>query len=143
MDLMMGPLVWAQAQPGGAGPSSLAPLALRRWCASLTLSSPETVPSFHGLWAFAAALGVLLLVALVVQGPLTALKQLFDIPGHVQLLRQAIRRVWRSGRLVAIAIGLTVLSWTGSQALVYSQESGRTDLLLLTKSRGLGELARE
>src|SRR5205823_6574140 len=33
--------------------------------------------------------------------------------------------------------------WTGAQALVYSVESGKADLLALTKSRGLGELAVE
>ena len=42
----MGPLVWAQAQvqTGGTNPNSLAPLALRRWFAGLTLSSPQVMP---------------------------------------------------------------------------------------------------
>src|SRR5262249_44753682 len=64
-------------------------------------------------------------------------------PGHIRLVRKAIRRVWRAGRLVAITIAFTVLSWTVGQAMVYYQESGKADLLLLTKSRGLGELAVE
>jgi hypothetical protein len=143
MDLMMWSLVWAQVPAGGANPNSLAPLALRRWCAGLTLSSPQIIPGWHGLWAFLAALGVLVLAAVLVQGPIAAVRQLLDLPGHIRLAQAAMRRVWRAGRLVATAIAFTVLSWTGAQALVYSVESGRTDLLLLTRSRGLGELAVE
>jgi hypothetical protein len=143
MDLMIQPLVWAQVQAGGANPMSLVPLALRRWCAGLTLSSPQIIPSWHGLWAFLAALGVLVLVALIVQGPITAIRQLFDLPGHIRLVRDGMRRVWKAGRLVAAAITFTVLSWTGAQAMVFNAESGKTDLLLLTRSRGLGELAVE
>ncbi len=45
--------------------------------------------------------------------------------------------------MVAIAIGLTVLSWTGSQAWIFNQESRKADLILLTKSRRLSELALE
>jgi len=44
------PILWAQATGSSPGPGSLVPLALRRWCASLTLSSTELVPSFSGLW---------------------------------------------------------------------------------------------
>jgi hypothetical protein len=143
MDLLTGPLIWAQAQPGAVNPNSLAPLALRRWCASLTLCSSETIPNYHGLWAFVAALTALVLAAVVFQGPIKALKQLFDLPGHIDLFRKAVRRVWRAGRLVAVAIGFTVLAWTGSQAMMFSQESGKADLVLLTKARGLGELSVE
>ena len=47
-------------------------------------------------------------------------------------------RVWLAGRLIAIVIGFTVLSWTASQALVFMREDGRRlDLILLTKSRAL------
>ena len=86
MDLTMLPLVYAQAQPAVAEPH-FDSLALRRWCSSLTLSSPQAVPSLHGLWAFLAGLGVLLVVALFFQGPSAVLKQLFDLPGHVRLVR--------------------------------------------------------
>jgi hypothetical protein len=118
-------------------------LALRRWCSSLTLSSPQNFPSPHALWAFAAALGVLLLLAASVQGPLATFKQLFDFVGHASLVRRAARRVWITNRLVSIAIAFTVLSWTAGQALVFMQESRKADLILLTKSRGLGELAMD
>ena len=88
--------------------------------------------------------GLLLVLALFFQGPLALLKQLFDLPGHVRLVRKATRRVWRAGRMVSIAIGFTVLSWTASQALVFIRDSGRRlDLILLTKSRRPGELALE
>jgi len=144
MELMTPPLVWAQTQPATANPNSIALLALRRWFSSLTLSSPQPVPGLHGLWAFLAGLGFLLVAALFFQGPVAVLKQLFDLPGHVRLVQKATRRVWRAGRMISIAIGFTVLSWTASQSLVFIRESGRRlDLTLLTKSRRLGELAME
>jgi len=144
MELMPPPLVWAQTQPAAANPNSIALLALRRWFSSLTLSSPEPVPSLHGLWACLAGLGLLLVVSLFFQGPAAVLKQLFDLPGHVRLVQTATRRVWRAGRMISIAIGFTVLSWTASQSLLFIRESGRRlDLGLLTKSRRLGELALE
>jgi hypothetical protein len=142
-DLMTLPLVWAQAQPGAANPNSIYFLALRRWCSSLTLSSPQAAPSLHGPWAFAAGITMLLILAVLCQGPVGALKQLFDVGGHVKLVRTSARRVWRAGRMVSIAIGFTVLAWTASQAMVFAQESRRLDLVALTKSRALGELAFE
>jgi hypothetical protein len=45
--------------------------------------------------------------------------------------------------MVAIAIGMTVLSWTGSQSVTYNLAQGRDDVIILTKARGLGELAVE
>ncbi len=139
----MGPLVWAQAQTGTTNPNSLAPLALRRWFAGLTLSSPQVVPGFHGLATLLAGLGILLLLAVVAQGPRRAMLQLFDVPGHIRLLRDATRRVWMSTRMVATIITFTVLAWTGAEAMVFQQESGRADLLLLTKARRMGELTVE
>ncbi|MGP0062894.1 MAG: hypothetical protein ACLQGP_04730 [Isosphaeraceae bacterium] len=140
---MMGPLVWAQAQSGAINPNSLAPLALRRWFSGLTLSSPQVMPSFHGLAALLAGLGVLFLLAAIAQGPRKAILQLFDLPGHFRLVRDAMRRVWMSTRMVAGTIAFTVLAWTGAQAMVYNQEGGRADLLLLTKARRMGELTVE
>ena len=118
-------------------------LALRRWCSSLTLSSPQAFPSLHVLWAFVAGLCALLVLAILFQGPFAALKQVFDLVGHASLVRKAARRVWRASRMVSIAIGFTVVSWTASQAWVFTQESRKADLVMLTKSRGLGELAIE
>ena len=145
MDLMTGLLVWAQAQPASTNPNILnAPaLALRRWCAGLTLSSPQAAPSFHGFGAIVAGLAILFLAAMMAQGPLKALRQLFDVPGHIRLARAGMRRVWRSSRTIAAAILFTVVSWTGAQTAVYYYESGKADLVLLTKSHRLGELALE
>jgi hypothetical protein len=143
MDLMSLPVIWAQAQPAGANPDMLRLLALRRWCSSLTLSSPQVLPDFHGLWAALTGLAILFVLALFLQGPAKVLKQIIDLPGHFRLLRDARRRVWAAGRLVSIAIGFTVVSWTGSQAMVFNRDSGRLDLILLTKLRGLSELAIE
>jgi hypothetical protein len=154
------PLVWAQAAAAGstagtttagagtgaANPAALAYLAFRRWCSGLTLSSPQSVPSLDGLYALLAGLAALLFVAMVMQGPLLALKQLVDLPGHVRLVRRASRRVWRAGRVVAVAITFTVLAWTGSQTMGFLTERsdrGKADLTLLTKSRSGVELAIE
>lgn len=136
--------LWAQAAPSAtAGPTALAPLALRRWYASLTLSAPGTVPDLSGLWAWLAGLAALLLVALVFQGPASALGQLFDIPGHARLVVDATRRTRRAGRMLALVIGTTVLSWTGGQAITYRSDAARDDLVLLTRTRGLGEVGAE
>jgi hypothetical protein len=145
MELMMGPLVWAQTQvqTGGTNPNSLAPLALRRWFAGLTLSSPQVMPGFHGLSALLAGLVILFLTAVIAQGPRRALLQLVDVPGHIRLARDAMRRVWISSRMVATTISFTVVAWTGAQSMVYQHEGGKADLLLLSKSRGRGEIAVE
>lgn len=136
--------LWAQATaPGTTGPTALAPLALRRWYASLTLSGPGTAPDFSGLWAWLAGLAGLLVLAMVVQGPVTALRQLVDVPGHLRLVVDATRRTRRAGWMLAVVIGSTVLSWTGSQAFTYRLDSARDDLVLLTRTRGVGELAME
>ncbi len=136
------PVVWAQTAPG-IGPSSLAPLALRRWCASQTLCSPDASPSLWGLWLWLGGLGALLLLGLLVQGPPSFLRQAFDIPAHFRLLGQALTRLRISARVVAVTIGMTVVAWTGSQTLNYRNEGAKADLQLLTKSRSLSELAIE
>jgi hypothetical protein len=140
------PIVWAQAT-GTTGttapPSSLGPLALSRWLTHLTLSSPEAVPSLFGLWSWLLGLSALLVVAIVVQGPGRALGQMFDIAGHVQLGSRALGRLRRSGRMVALIIGITVLAWTSGQMTRFQDPQGKEDLILLTKARSLGELAVE
>jgi hypothetical protein len=143
MDLITLPLVFAQSDPAATNTSSIYLLALQRWCSSLTLSSPQAFAGPHVIWTIAAGLCTLLLLAILIQGPVTALKQLFDLAGHVSLVRLAAHRVWSASRLVSIAIAFTVVSWTLGQALVFTQESRKADLDLLTKSRGLGELALE
>ena len=143
MDLITIMPVWAQAQPGAANPNTIALLALRRWCGGLTLSSPRMAPDWHGFWVLMAGLAVLLLFALVAQGPVRAFRQLFDIPGHFRLVRDGVRRMRRAGGVVAALIGFMVVSWTGAQSLVFYRESGRADLQALTRSRGHGELAAE
>ena len=134
-------VVWGQS--AGTNPGAFSLLALRRWYTSLTLSSPDPVPSLYGLWSWLAGLGALLLVAMVVQGPGRALGQLFDLPGHFRLLIEAGGRLRRSGRLLAVTIGMTVVAWTASQTVSFAREQGKTDLLLLLKSRGLRPLAIE
>ena len=128
MDLMTGLPIWAQAQAGTANPNAIALLALRRWCGSLTLSSPRSAPGLHGFWALLAGLALLFLVVLVAQGPLRAFRQLLDIPGHIRLVRDGTRRFRRAGRMVAALIGFTVLSWTGAQSLAFLRDGGRDQI---------------
>src|SRR3954453_15166 len=123
MGPIMVPVVWAQA----AAPSqrdALAQLALRRWCSSLTLSAPAPVPGLAAPWAWLLGLAALLAVALLAQGPGRALRQLVDLPGHVRLVAAACDRLRRSGRVVAVTVGVTVLAWTVSQALSYNRPKG-------------------
>lgn len=138
------PVFWAQATGGSvSNPNSLVPLSLRRWFGSLTLSSPESVPSLFGLWAWLGGLSGLLVLAICFQGPGKTLGQVFDVAGLARLGARATWRLRRAGRLLAATIGLTVLSWTGSQSLTYNQEAGRDDLIMLTKARAVGELGFE
>jgi len=153
------PLLWAQAvgggatSPAGAGsasgqanPAAMAMLAFRRWSSGLTLSSPQAVPSLDVVWPFLAGISLLLILAVVLQGPLRALKQLVDVPGHIALVRMATQRVWRAGRLVAAAITVTVVAWTGSQTLGFladRTDRGKAELALLTRSRARLEMALE
>jgi hypothetical protein len=144
MHPMTMPILWAQAQPAApnAG-NTLATLAVRRWFGSQTLSPPQIAPSLNPLLGFIIALTALMLVSCGWQGPARAFRQLFDLPGHIDLFRKALRRLRRSGRMLAIVIAFTVIAWTASQAMTYRQESNRVELLSLVKSRGGVELAVE
>jgi hypothetical protein len=144
MDLLSLPLVWGQADPAAPNLDVAFLLALRRWFSSLTLSAPQSGHALHALPVFLAGLLCLLALAVTFQGPGAALKQLFNLPAHVELVRAATRRVWRAGRVVSIAIGFTVLSWTAAEAVVFlKQDTRRFDPTVLTKARGLGEVALE
>jgi len=146
-------LLWAQATSttttagsgtgtGSAGLASLM-LAFRRWYSSLTLSPPGTAAGLisASLWPWLLGLAGLLAAVLVLQGPARALAQLFDVPGHARLLAAALDRFRRSGRLLAAAVGVSVVGWTASQTFSYSLATGRDDLLLLTKGRRLADVA--
>ncbi len=126
-----------------ADADALALLALKRWLAGGTLSSPGAGPASWGLWVWVLGLLAMLVVAAVAQGPGRALRQLLDLSGLAVLVRAAVARLRRSGRVVAALVGATVLSWTGSEALSFSDPLRMADLLLLRKVKGLTELAFE
>ena len=144
------PWVWAQvmsgATPGGQvaspGAGSLLSLSLRRWFGSLTLSPPSIRPGDFpvGVWAWLGGLGVLLLVAMVAQGPRRALGQLVDFRGHGALLNVALGRVRRSGRLLMVVVGVTVIAWTESQGVRYAG-TGDRDLSVLLADRRISDVA--
>ena len=116
---------------------------MRRWYVSLTLSSPQSVPSLSGLWVWLGGLGGLLVLALMFQGPARAFAQLVDVAGHARLVADSARRLRRAVRVLTAVVGLTVLSWTGSQMLAYDKPQGLEDVIRLTRARHLGELAVE
>jgi hypothetical protein len=101
------------------------------------------MPSLFGLWSWLLGLLAALVLVLLLQGPVRALRQVFDLAGHVRLVSSAFDRLRRAGRMVALTVGATVIAWTLSQTLRFNDPQGRDDLLLLIKARSLGELALE
>ena len=142
MDLTMLPLVYAQAQPAAANPNSMYFLALRRWCSSLTLSSPHQSPASR-LWAFLAGLGGLLVLAILLQGPIGSFEAAFRSCGTCEVGPESgsagVAR--RPNGLDRDRFYRVILD--GEPGMGLHQESRRLDLVMLTKSRGPGELAIE
>lgn len=118
-------------------------IALKRWYGSLTLSSPDALPNRTGVVAILAGFGALLLLAIVAQGPKRALGQLLDLPGLARLVSAAMGRLRRSGRLVAILLGATVVAWTAWQTPLHNKTDKKEELALLLKSKSRGEFAVE
>ncbi len=142
--------LWSQvSSPGATTPSggATAPavstlfLALRRWCGSVTLAPQGTSPTVYPGLAWGCGLALLLIVALLFQGPRKAIGQLLDIPGQFRLLGSAMARFQRSGRLLAILVGTSVVAWTTTQAIHFRDPVAREDVVQLVKGRQLGELA--
>ncbi len=141
LDTTLSPtLLWAQTAPGR---NEMPLLALRRWFWGQTLASPSAVPRLDGLWAWLLGLMALLLVAAVAQGPRKALGQCFDLPGLARLVRDALRRLGASSRMLMIVLGAAVLSWTSALLLRYRRPSGLDDLQLVTRTKSPTELAIE
>lgn len=138
--LLTMPCVWAQTTPDE---EALPILSLRRWFWSSTLASPEAAPEWNGLWAWISGLAALFVIILVVQGPSKALRQLFDLPGHVELVAAAWRRLKSAGRVLMATLGLVVLSWTFSMLARYDQSERLTDLTVLLRSKAVLEVALE
>lgn len=145
-------LLIAQAAPapGASSGATTAPadavnvpiIALKRWYGSLTLSSPEGLPSYTALWALLAGLGALLFVALVVQGP-RGLLQFLDLAGLARVMSAGAGRLRRSTRLLAILLGATVVSWTAWQAPLHNRAEKKEELTLLMKTKSRAELSIE
>lgn len=134
-------LLLGQTTPALADPDAAPLLALRRWYSHLSLTSPESAPSSHALWAWVLGLLTLLVIAVIAQGPVKALGQLVDIPGHFRLIGSALSRFRRAGRPVALLLGTAVLSWTITQFFSYNKSDRLDDLNIFTRSKSLGELA--
>ncbi len=89
----------------------------------------------------AAGLLALPAIAVIVQGPSETLGQFFDVPGHLRLLSAALARLRNAGRAVALLVGTIVLTWTLAQFPHYNEEARLNDLVVLTRSMSIGELA--
>ena len=141
------PILWAWQTPtpigSSADPIAVAVVALRRWCSALTLSSPEPVPRGWGFWAAFGSLGLLLVASVILQGPVKALQQVFDIPGHFRLWAASIRRLRRAGRFISVMIGATVGQWSLTQLCYWNDANRLAEWNLLRKTKTLGELSVE
>jgi hypothetical protein len=132
-----------QATPGLVDPDAAPLLALRRWYTHLSLTSPVSAPSSHAIGAWLLGLLSLLMIAAVAQGPVKALGQFVDLPGHARLFRLAMRRFRRAGRPVALLLGTAVISWTISQFASYDKAERLDDLNVFRQSKTLAEMAFE
>jgi hypothetical protein len=82
-------------------------------------------------------------IACLVQGPLTAVAQLFDVPGHVRAVVAALSRFRRAGRLLAVLLGVTVLSWTVRQVRSFGDPQRLEFLADLMRTRGARDVGLE
>jgi hypothetical protein len=140
LDRLLTPMLWAQNSPDDF---EMPLLALRRWFWGQTLASPRAAPGSEALGTWVLGLLALLLVVIIAQGPGKALRQLLDLPGHLQLIGQALERLRTSVRLVMIVLGAAVLSWTSALLFRYNRPSGLADLAVLTGNKSVPELAIE
>lgn len=118
-------------------------IALKRWYGSLTLSSPASLPTRVGFLAFLAGLAGLLMLAILAQGPRRALGQFLDLAGLARLVSGGMARLRRSGRMVAVLLGATVVAWTAWQAPLHNRPEKKEELALLLKSKTRLEFAGE
>jgi hypothetical protein len=146
----LGGLILAQqlsmpnASAPGVDPLRYPLLVLKRWFGSVTLSSPEPLPSQTSLllaWGIAAA--ILIAIAVIFQGPKRALRQLFDIPGHLGLVHHTIWRLKTSGRMLVFVFGTAIVSATCWQFTTYTMAEKKEDLAILFKSKSRMDVASE
>jgi hypothetical protein len=127
----------------GADPLRYPLILFKRWFGSQTLTWPDPLPSFQGIWIWLIGLGLLLARAALAQGPARALRQLLDIPSHAKLLLASYGRLKRAGRLLAILFGTMIVSWTSWQFLTFSMTEKKEDLAILLKTKTRWDLSLE
>ena len=148
---LAGMALLTQAAPSATGPAPSAAtdagavpvIALKRWYGSLTLSSPTALPSRMGFLAFLVGIAGLLMIAILTQGPGRALGQFVDVGGLSRAIAGGLSRLRRSGRMLAILLGVTVISWTAWQAPLHARAEKKEELALLLKSKTRAEFAAE
>ena len=137
------PLATPSAPAVTTDAASVVLISLERWYKSLTLSSPSALPSRTGWIAFLAGVAGLLLLAILTQGPKRAIAQFLDLAGLSRCLSGGIARLRRSARMVAILLGITVISWTAWQAPLHGRVEKKEELALLMKSKTRLDVAFE
>jgi hypothetical protein len=100
-------------------------------------------PGWEPVWAWGLGLGLIVLMAVALQGPRRALGQVLDVRAHVALLGGSLGRVRGAGRFVAVLMGSAVLAWSGYQLGRYASEMRADDLRVFRLGRSAGESAIE
>lgn len=119
-------------------------LALKRWVAGATLTSPDTVPSpdFQSrFWL----LGLLLMIAisLIAQGPRRFFTGLLEWSTVRQVIHLSFRRL-RSRPLVPVVLGgMWLVSWSTTQLLQYDSRSGSDNLQMSLRTKTLSAFSLE
>jgi hypothetical protein len=113
-------------------------LALKRWVAGATLTSPDTVPSpdFQSrFWLIGLLL--MILVSLIAQGPRRFIAGLLEWSSVRQLIHLSFKRL-RSRPIVPVVLGgMWLVSWTTSQMLQYDSPSGSDNLQMSLRTKTL------
>ena len=119
-------------------------LALKRWVAGATLTSPDTVPSpdFQSrFWL----LGLLLMIAisLIAQGPRRFFTGLLEWSTVRQVIHLSFRRL-RFRPLVPVVLGgMWLVSWSTTQLLQYDSRSGSDNLQMSLRTKTLSAFSLE
>lgn len=108
---------------GSGNVGDLGPITfeLRHWLARGVLGRPDGADGFReAIFWLLVGFGLLAVLALAAQR--TAFPgQLFDLPSRIALWRKSLDRFSLLGRLIALALLLTMLEWTIAQSVEYLQ----------------------
>lgn len=113
-------------------------LTIRRWVGHSTLSSPDLVGrgDYHAT-SWLLGLMLLMMAAIIVQGPSRFLSGIISWPSFQKLMRSSLARLRKRPIVPLVLIGCLLLSWTTSQIFSYSGPGGLDDLQLTLRTKTL------